>query len=129
MADNVTIPATGTGTATPVVATDERSIGGSTVQVQRVGEIGSGTLAAAQTTISNSSTAIVAARDTRKRVIIVNRQTVPVFIDGGTATTADFRLDPGDSVTLYTTSAINGITTNAYTASGDAKVHSLEEYD
>jgi len=129
MADNVTIPATGSGTATPIVATDERTIAAATVHIQRVGEIGAQSIAAAQTTISNTSASIVAARDTRKRLIIVNRQTVPVFIELTTATTSDFRVDPGDSVTLYTTGAIAGITSAAYTASGDAKVHSIEEYD
>jgi len=126
IADNVPVTA-GSGTN---IATDERTIAATTVQIQRVGEIGSGTAAVAQTTVSNTSVAIAAARDTRKRVIIVNRQTVPVFVDpGATATTSDFRLDPGDSVTLYTTVAVNGITSAAYTASGDAKVHSIEEFD
>lgn len=126
MADNVAITA-GSGTN---VATDERSIASTTVHIQRVGEIGAGTGATGQTTISNSSTAIAAARETRKRIVIVNRQTVPVFIDpGGTATTGDFRLDPGEGLTLYSTAAINAITNAAYTASGDAKVHYIEEYD
>ena len=126
MADNVAVTA-GSGTN---VATDERTIAATTVHVQRVGEIGSGTGAVAQTSISNTSAAIVAARDTRKRVIIINRQTVAVYISTGTAdTTTCPRLDPGDSMTLYTTSAVNGITSAAYTASGDAKVHSIEEYD
>lgn len=126
MADNVAVTA-GSGTN---IATDERTIAATTVHVQRVGEIGSATGAAGQTTISNSSTAIAAARDTRKRIIIVNRQTVAVFVDpGGTATTGDLRIDPGDSLTLYTTVAVNAITSAAYSASGDAKVHYIEEYD
>lgn len=126
MADNVAVTA-GAGTN---IATDERTIAATTVHVQRTGEIGSANAAVGQVTISNSSTAIAAARDTRKRIIIVNYQTVAVFIDpGGTATTADFRLDPGASLTLYTTVAVNAITSAAYTASGDAKVHYIEEYD
>lgn len=129
MADNVTIPATGTGTATPIIATDERTISATTVQIQRVVAIGSSSIAAAQTTVSNSNTTICAARETRQRLIIVNRQTVPVFIELTTATTSDFRLDPGESVTLYTTGLVAGITSAAYTASGDAKVHTIEEYD
>lgn len=112
------------------VATDERTIGGVTQDVQRVGEIGSGTAAVGQVTISNTSAAIAAARDTRKRIIIINYQSVPIFVDpGATATTADLRLNPGDSITLYTTAAVNAITAAAYTASGDAKVHYIEEYD
>lgn len=126
MADNVAITA-GSGTN---VATDERTINSVTVHVQRVGEIGAASGATGQTTISNSSTAIAAARETRKRIVIVNRQTVPVFVDpGGTATSGDFRLDPGESITLYNTAAINAITSAAYSAVGDAKVHYIEEYD
>lgn len=126
MADNVPVTA-GSGTN---IASDERTIAATTVQVQRVGEIGSATAATAQVTISNTSAAIAAARDTRKRITIVNYQTVPVFVNPGTtATTSDFRLNPGDAITLYTTVAVNGITSAAYTASGDAKVHYIEEYD
>lgn len=126
MADNVAVTA-GTGTN---MATDERTIAATTVHVQRVGEVGSATGAAGQTTISNSSTAIAAARDTRKRIIIANRQTVPIFVDpGGTATTGDLRMEPGDTLTLVTTVAVNAITSAAYTASGDQKVHYIEEYD
>jgi len=126
LADNVAVTA-GSGTN---IATDERTIAAATVHVQRVGEIGAATGADGQVTISNTSADIAAARDTRKRIIIVNRQTVPIFVDpGSTATTADFRLDPGDSLTLYTTVAVKAITTAAYTAAGDAKVHYIEEYD
>lgn len=126
MADNVAVTA-GSGT---LMGTDERTIAATTVHVQRVGEIGSATGAVGQVTVTNSSGAIAAARDTRKRIVIVNRQTVAIYVDpGGTATTADFRLEPGDSVTLYTTVAVNAITSAAYSASGDAKAHYIEEYD
>jgi len=112
------------------MATDERTIAATTVHVQRVGEIGSATGAVGQVTISSTSADIAAARDTRKRIVIINRQAVPIFVDpGATATTSDLRLEPGDSITLYTTVAIKAITTAAYTASGDAKVHYIEEYD
>lgn len=126
MADNIAVTA-GSG---PNMATDERTIAAATVHVQRVGEVGSATSAVGQVTATNTTTAIAAARDTRKRIIIINRQTVPVYIDAGaSATTSDFRLDPGDSLTLVTVAAINGITSLAYTATGDAKVHYIEEYD
>ena len=126
MGDNVAVTA-GTGTN---MATDERTIAATTVHVQRVGEIGSATGAVGQVTISSTSADIAAARDTRKRIVIINRQAVPIFVDpGATATTSDLRLEPGDSITLYTTVAIKAITTAAYTASGDAKVHYIEEYD
>lgn len=126
MSDNVAVTA-GTGTN---IATDERTIAATTVHVQRVTETGSTSGAVGQTTVTNSTTAIVAARDTRKAVILVNRQTVPVYIDVGvSATTSDFRLDPGDTVTVASTAAVNGITSGSYSASGDAKVHYTEVYD
>ena len=126
MADNIDVtPGSG-----KTVASDERTIAATTVHIQRVDEIGSATGATAQVTISNSTTAIAAARDTRKRITIVNYQTVPIFVNpGASATTADFRLNPGDAITLYTTVAVNAITAAAYTAAGDAKVHYIEEYD
>jgi hypothetical protein len=126
LADNVAVTA-GSGTN---IATDERTIAAATVHVQRVGEIGSATGAVGQVTISSTSADIAAARDTRKRIIIINYESVPVFVDpGATATTSDLRLNPGDSLTLYTTVAVKAITSAAYTASGDAKVHYIEEYD
>lgn len=123
MADNVAVTA-GTGTT---MATDERSIAATNVQVQRVYDMGASASVATQVTVSNSDTSILAATETRKRAIIVNRQTVAVYINGTTATTAHFRLDPGESVTIYTTGVIRGITSAAYSASGDAKVHVIEE--
>jgi predicted YcjX-like family ATPase len=125
VADNIAVtPGSGTN-----IATDERTIAATTVHLQRVVDSGTQNIAAAQVTVSNSSTSIAAARDTRKRVVIVNRQTVPVYVEQTTATTSDFRMEPGDSLTLYSTGAIAGITSAAYTASGDAKVHVIEEYD
>ena len=125
MADNVAVtPGSGTN-----IATDERTIAATTVHVQRVVDSGTQNIAAAQVTVTNSSTQIAAARDTRKRIIIINYQTVPVFIEQTTATTSDLRLNPGDSITLCFTGEIDGITSAAYTASGDAKVHYIEEYD
>lgn len=127
MADNIAVTV-GSGT-TKDIATDERTIAAATAHIQRIEEIGSTNIVAAQVTVTNSSTTIAAARDTRSRIIIVNRQTVAVYIEQTTATTSDFRLDPGDSITLYATGEIDGITSAAYTASGDAKVHVIEEYD
>lgn len=126
MADNVAVTA-GSGTN---IATDERTIAATTVHVQRVTETGSQNVNTGRVAVTNTTTDIVAARDTRKRVIIMNRQTVPIYIDGGgTATTTDFKLDPGDSITLFTDEAIDGITTAAYSASGDAYTYYIEEYD
>jgi hypothetical protein len=117
------------GSGAKKVATDERSIGGVTQDVQRIVGIGSTSIVAGQVEVTSTTTTIVSARETRSRLILMNRQTVPVFIEMTTATTGDLRLEPGDSVTLYTTAEVDGITTNAYTAVGDAKVHYIEEYD
>lgn len=125
MADNVSITA-GSGT---VISTDERTISSTTQHVQRVYDMGATSGSAGQTTVTNSSTTIKAADETRKRIILVNNQTVPVYIDpsGGTATTSMFRLDPGASVTLSVTCAVTGITSAAYTAASDDKVHYIVE--
>ena len=125
MADNVAITA-GSGTT---IATDERTIAATSVQIQRVYDMGASTGASGQVTVTNTSTTIRSADDTRKRIVIVNRQTVDIFIDpsGGTATTSMFRLSPGESITLYVTSAVTAVTSAAYTASGDAKAHYIVE--
>ena len=129
MADNVTVPPTGSGTATPVIGTDERTINSVAVQVQRVDEQGSTAIATAQTNITNSAATLIAARDTRKRVIFVNRQAEAVFIGPATVTTSNgFQVDPGAGLTLYTTALIQGIT-SAATLNSAIKIHSLEEYD
>jgi hypothetical protein len=126
LTDNVAVTA-GSGTN---MATDERTIAAVTVHVQRVYEIGATAGAVGQITVTNTSTQVVAARDTRKNITIVNRQTVPIYVDhASSATTGDFRLDPGDSLTLHSTSAVNAITAAPYSAVGDAKVHFTEQYD
>ena len=147
MADNVAITA-GAGTT---IATDD--VGGG-VQVQRtkvtwgadgtatdvaataaaalpVMPTGSGTNAASQVTITNSSTTVIAARAGRRGVLVLNKQTVAVSIDtsGGTAVYAThFVLDPGAAIFLPVTNAVTAITSAAYTASGDAKLHLVELY-
>src|SRR5512139_1841783 len=127
MADNVGYTA-GSGVN---IASDERTINSVTVQIQRISEIGASAFATGQTTVSNSGTAVAAAVETRKRIVLVNQETVPVWIGAGTAvaTTTGLRLDPGASVTLYTTAAVYAIADVSYTASGDAKVHYIEETD
>ncbi len=124
MADNVAITA-GSGTT---VGTDERSINSVNVQVQRVDEQGSTAIASAQTNMTNSPATLVAARDSRKRVIFINRQAAAVFIGPATVSTSNgVQIDPGASITLYTTALVQGITAAA-SAAGD-KVHIFEEYD
>lgn len=146
MADNVAITA-GSGTN---VATDD--IGG--VQYQRVKntwgpdgtatdvdataaaampvqDIGEGTNAASQVTISNTSATVIASRAGRRGVLVTNKQTVGVSLDvsGGSAVYAThYVLDPGASIFLPITNAITGITSAAYTATGDAKLHLVELY-
>jgi hypothetical protein len=125
VADNVAITA-GTGTT---IATDERSIGGSTVHVQRMSPVGGSTLANAHVTVTNSATTIRAATETAYETTIVNYQTVPVYVGGATVTTSTgLRLDPGASLTLHTTAEIQGITSASYSAAGeDDKVHVITE--
>ena len=126
LADGVAVTA-GAGTT---IHTDERTIGGLSGHVQRITDVGASAGAAGQVTVTNTSTQIAAARDTRKKITIVNWQTVPIYVDhGSSATTGDFRLDPGASLTLEVTSSVNAITATAYTATGDAKVHYTEVYD
>lgn len=127
MADNVSITA-GSGT---VVGTDERTINSTSVQVQRVDEQGSTTLANAHVDVTNSATTIAAARETRKRLVIVNYQNVAIYVGLTSPTTSTgLMVPPGGSLTLYTTAAVQGITAASHTASGeDEKVHYLEEYD
>jgi hypothetical protein len=108
---------------------DERTVGGVTGLVQRVAPHGTPNLTVGQVEVTNSSTAICAVDATRQTITIVNRQLVSVYIDDTTATTSAFRLDPGDSVTLATGAVINGITSAAYTAVGDAKVHYVATHD
>jgi len=125
MADSIDIK-DGSG-ATKTVATDERTIASATVHIQRVYDLGGTAITAGQTTVSNSSTAIAAASDTRKRIVLLNLQTVDVFVGPSAATTSMFKLAPGASLTLYTTAAVYGITAASYTPTGDAKVHYIEE--
>lgn len=125
MADNVAITA-GSGTT---IATDERTINSTTVHAQRVVPLGGSTIANGHVTVTNTATEIRAATDTQHCVTIVNYQTVPIYVGAATVTTsAGFRLDPGASVTLHTTAAVQGITSAAYTAAGeDDKTHYIAE--
>lgn len=121
MADNVAITA-GSGTT---VGTDERTINSVAVQVQRVNEQGSTAIATGQDATDGTAGNIVAARDTRKRLVLVNAGTIDVYVGPATVTTANgVKIPPGASLTLYTTAAVQGIT-----ASGTGAVHYLEEYD
>lgn len=123
MADNLTVTE-GTGAE---VATQDRS----GVHFQQVLDTGAATIAAVHVTVTNTATELVAASANRKRVIIVNYQTVPIYVGAdGLTTTTGLRLDPGASITLSTVAIVDAITAAAYTAAGeDDKVHVLTEYD
>ena len=121
MADNVAITA-GSGTT---VATDERTINSASVHVQRVDEQGATAIASGQAAPTGTAGTLVAARDTRKRVVLVNHGTVDVYVGPATVTTANgLKIAAGASLTLYTTALIQGIT-----STGTGAVHYVEEYD
>lgn len=121
MADNVPITA-GSGTT---VGTDERTINGTAVQVQRVDEQGGTAMANGQVTPTTTAATLVAARDTRKVVTLVNHGSVDVYIGIATVTTSNgLKLPPGASIDLKTTALIQAIT-----ASGTGAIHYAEIYD
>ncbi|MEO6604360.1 MAG: hypothetical protein ABIN55_01980 [Aeromicrobium sp.] len=123
MADNVTISA-GTGTS---IGTDERTINAVAVQVQRVDEQGATAIATGQIVVTTTAATFVAARDTRKRLIIRNNASTDCWIGPATVTTANgFRLEVGASITLYTTALVQSIIASG-TMLGD--VDYIEEYD
>lgn len=123
MADNVAITA-GSGTA---VAADERTIAATTVYVQRVSEIGSTAIAVARITPTTSPATLVAARDTRKRLVITNNSNTTVYVGPATVSTANgYPIAVGYTLTLYTTILVQCIIASG-TASAD--VACVEEYD
>jgi hypothetical protein len=125
MADDVAITA-GSGTT---VGADERTINSVAVKVQRVVVEGGTAMANGQVNISSTAATLLAARETRKHVMFVNRQVEPVYIGIATVTTSNgFKLDPGDSVEFDTTALIQGITAAA-TLDSAQKVHYIETYD
>jgi hypothetical protein len=122
VADNVAITA-GSGTT---VATEERTINSVAVQVQRVDEIGSLLIAAGQVTPTTAAGTLVAARDTRKRLILFNKGSCDCFIGPATVTTSSGVLPVGYSLVLYTTALVQAIIATG-TMSG--YVSYIEEYD
>lgn len=123
MADNVAITA-GSGTT---IATDERTIGGNTVQVQRVNEQGSTAIATGQVVVTTTAATFVAARDTRKRLIIRNNSNQDIWIGPATVTTSNgFRIYVSQTLVLYTTALVQAIIASG-TMTGD--VDYIEEFD
>lgn len=121
MADNVAITA-GSGTT---VGTDERTIAAVAVHVQRTDEQGGSSIANGQAAPTTTAANIVAARDTRKRLVLVNHGSVDVYVGIATVTAANgVKIPPGASLTIHTTAAVQGIT-----AAGTGSIHFVEEYD
>lgn len=129
MADNVSITA-GSGTS---IGTDERTVNSVAVQVQRVDEQGATALAVDQLTpTSTATTATIAARDTRKRLVLVNQGTVDLYISDratnagtpATTTAKSIKVSPGASLTLNAQAAVY-----VFTASTSGTLHYVEEYD
>ncbi len=89
--------------------------------VQALGN--SNTFTPSQVSVTSSSTTIIAANASRKRLTLVNIDTAAtVYINAGVATTAHFPLLPGAYITLNTTAQVRGIT-----AAGTVVVGVLEE--
>lgn len=124
MADNVPITA-GSGTN---VATDERTINSIVVHVQRSNEIGSTAIATTQVVVTSTAATLIAARDTRKRVILSNNSNQDIWVGPATVTAANgLRVPVGWVLTLHTTALIQAIIGAGLTMVGDVDI--LEEYD
>lgn len=123
MADNVAVTA-GSGTT---VGTDERTINAVAVQVQRMDEIGSSAIATSQVTVTTTAGTLVAARDTRKRLIVSNKSNQDCWVGPATVTTANgFKVEVGFTLTLRTTALLQAIIASG-TMNGVVEI--FEEYD
>lgn len=123
MADNVAITA-GSGTN---VATDERSIASTTVHIQRVGEIGSASIANGQVVPTTTAATLLAARETRKSVLFENIGQCDVYVGIATVTTANgAKMPPGSVLSLRTVALVQAIIPTGGTG---ANVAYIEEYD
>jgi hypothetical protein len=95
------------------VATDSRSIGGQAVEIGRTDEIGASAVDPGRITV-NQTGATIAARDTRKLITLLalrsNSADVDV-VDAGQQVGTGFPLEPGASLDIPTTAAINLDTT------------------
>ena len=106
MADNVAVTA-GSGTT---IGTDERSISATNVQLQRVVPEGGTGWATGQVAVTASAATLVAARDTRQYVTILNGCNLTIYIGPASVTTGNgFALAPGAAITLTNTVLIQQI--------------------
>jgi hypothetical protein len=121
MADKVRPPG-----FTQDVGTDTRSIAGDSVEVQRVDEQGGTAIASNQISIATTATQIAAARETRKRIALVNKGGRDVYIGAAGVTASTGRLlafgDP--PMEILTTAAVFGIVDI-----GSGSIHYVEVYD
>ena len=88
---------------------------------------GADNIATNQVSITSAATAIVAARATRRSVLIINHGTTDVYIGGAAVTTSTGILlagTEGAAIGIGTTAAVYGIV-----ASGSQTVSYIEIYD
>ena len=88
---------------------------------------GADNIATNQVSITSAATAIVAARSTRRSVLIINHGTTDVYIGGAAVTTSTGILlagTEGAAIGIGTTAAVYGIV-----ASGSQTVSYIEVYD
>jgi hypothetical protein len=124
MADDVAITA-GAGTT---VGADERTINSVAVKVQRVVAEGGTGFATGQVTPSASAATLVAARETRKNVVIRNGTNVDVVVGPATVSTSNgFAIPPGAGLTLTTTAVVQLIVASVTGLTG--VVYYAETYD
>jgi hypothetical protein len=122
MADNDNV--TG-ASGTIAVATDERVINAATVKVQRVGELGNSAQANGQVAASTTAATLIAARDTRKLVTVVNTGSTTVYVGVATVTAANgAKILPGAGRDFRSTVLLQLIV-----ASGTGSVDYVETYD
>ena len=124
MADDVAITA-GAGTT---IAADERTINSVSVKIQRVDEIGSSAIATSQVVVTSTAGTLIAARETRKRMVILNNSNQDIWVGPATVTTTNgFHVAVGYALELRTTALVQAIIGSGLTMTGDVDIY--EEYD
>lgn len=103
MADNFTSEESGTGKE---IATDERSIGGITVDIQRVVNIGDSTWDAGTDATVTTSAESIAARETRSYILFTTPTTNTANVLVGTTGDEVFPIAAGGVLTLPITAAV-----------------------
>lgn len=114
--------ADGTATGNVGVGVILLGSGGGTASLGTVTVVprGAPTLNAAQASLSTTSGVVVAANATRRSVTIQNMDaTITIYVGAGTVSAANgFRLIPGQSVSIDTTAAVNGIAVSGTPTAG-----------